>query len=105
MNFSCSGTISKWTFVARSRPDEDRDQYPLFQLWRPSGTGQYERVHESSSGGEFTMYNVSGLTIGKYLPHAPVSFPSGDVLGVYQPGDDSNSRLSVVYERPNWLWL
>ena len=84
--------------MARSRTGGNRDQYPLFQLWRPNGTGRYERVHESSSSeGVFTMSEVSGLTIGEYLPYAPVSFHSGDVLGVYQPGDDSNSRLSMMH--------
>ena len=103
MNFSCSGTISKWTFVARSRTGEGRNQYPLFQLWRPSGTGRYERVYESSgSEGVFTMSEVSGLTIGEYLPNDPVSFHSGYILGVYQPGGNSNSRLSLIHvEVPN----
>ena len=98
VNFSCSGTISKWTFVARSQTGRGRDQYPLFQLWRPSGTDEYERVYESSSdGGRFTVSEDSGITIGEYSPHDPVPFRSGDVLGVYQPGDDSDCRLSLVY--------
>ena len=84
--------------MARSRTGEGRDQYPLFQLWRPSGTEEYERVYESSSdGGEFTASEEPGITIGEYLPHDPVPFCSGDVLGVYQPGDDSDSRLSLMH--------
>ena len=98
MNFSCSGTISKWTFVASSRPDGNRDQYPLFQLWKPSGTGRYQRVYESSSdGGNFTMSDVSGITTGEYLPHDPVPFQTNYILGVYQPGSGSNSRLSLIH--------
>ena len=98
VNFSCSGNISKWTFVARSQTGERHDQYPLFQLWRPSGTGKYERVYESSSdGGKFTVSEEPGITIGEYSPHDPVPFHSGDVLGVYQPGDDSDSRLSLMH--------
>ena len=98
VNFSCSGNISNWVFVARSRTGEDHDQYPLFQLWRPSGTEEYERVYESSSdGGRFTASEDSGITIGEYLPHDPVPFRNGDVLGVYQPGGDSDSRLSLMY--------
>jgi len=84
--------------VARSRTGEGRDQYPLFQLWRPSGTEEYERVYESSSdGGEFTASEEPGITIGEYLPHDPVPFHSGDVLGVYQPGNYSDSRLSLMH--------
>ena len=97
MNFSCSGTISKWTFVARSRTG-NRDQYPLFQLWRPSGTEEYERVYESSSdGGKFTMSDESGITTGEYLPNDPVPFQANYILGVYQPGRGSNSRLSLIH--------
>ena len=79
--------------MARSRTGGDHDQYPLFQLWRPSGTGQYERVYESSNnGGRFIMSNVSGITTGEYLPRDPVTFHSGYILGVYHPG-----RLSVIH--------
>ena len=84
--------------MARSRTGEGHDQYPLFQLWRPNGTEEYERVYESSSdGGRFTVSEESEITIGEYLPHDPVPFRSGDVLGVYQPGDDSGSRLSLMH--------
>ena len=84
--------------MAKSQTGEGRDQYPLFQLWRPRGTGRYERVYESSSdGGEFTTSEESGITIEEYLLHDPVPFRSGDVLGVYQPGDDSDSRLSLMH--------
>ena len=84
--------------MARSRTGGGRNQYPLFQLWRPNGTGRYKRVYDSSSDGErFTASEESGITNEEYLPHDPVPFRSGDVLGVYQPGDDSDSRLSLVY--------
>ena len=83
--------------MARSRTRGGRDQYPLFQLWRPSGTEEYERVYESTSdGGRFTASENSGITIGEYSPPDLVPFRSGDVLGVYQPGDDSGSRLSLM---------
>ena len=81
--------------MARSRTGGGHDQYPLFQLWRPNGTEIYERMYESSSdGGRFTASEESGITIGEYVPHDPVPFHSGDVLGVYQPVD---SRLSLMH--------
>ena len=84
--------------MARSRTRAKYDQYPLFQLWRPNGTGRYEKMYESSSdGGEFTASEESGISIEEYLPHDPVPFHSGDVLGVYQPGDDSDNRLSLMH--------
>ena len=84
--------------MARSRTGEGRDQYPLLQLWRPRGSGRYERVYESSSDRRnFMMSDVSGITPVEYLPNDPVSFHSGYILGVYQPGGDSNSRLSLIH--------
>ena len=84
--------------MARNRNGRNRDQYPLFQLWKLSGTEEYERVYESSSdGGTFTMSDVSGITTGEYLPHDPVPFQTNYILGVYQPGSGSNSRLSLIH--------
>ena len=99
MNFSCSGTISKWTFVARSRTGEDHNQYPLFQLWRPSGAGRYERVYESSSSeGLFMMVDSdSEFTVGEYISDNPVPFEAGYIFGVYPGSGASRSRLSVRY--------
>ena len=48
--------------MARSQTGGDRDQYPLFQLWRPDGSGQYERVYESNSGTGLTV-DQPGLTL------------------------------------------
>ena len=97
MNFSCGGNISKWTFVARSQTGEGQDQYPLFQLWRPDGTGQYERVYESNSGsGTGLTVDESGLTVVEYVPQNPVPFQAGYILGVYQP---DRNRLSLWYGR------
>ena len=94
MNFSCSGTISKWTFVARNQTGRNRDQYPLFQLWRPNGTGRYEL---SSSGEMFLTVAQPGLTVAEYVPQNPVPFQPGYILGVYQPGDVNKYRLSLWY--------
>ena len=43
------------------------------------------------------MSNVSGHSVGEYLPHDSVPFYSGYVLGLYHPGDYSDSRLSVIH--------
>jgi len=91
MNFSCSSTISRWTFVARIRKRNGggRNQYPRFQLWRPNGPDRYEREYESSTdSSRFMTTDNSGLTIAEYVPPTPISFQAGDVLGVYQPGND-----------------
>ena len=108
LNFSCRGTIFKWTFVARNQTGGGGDQYPLLQLWRPSGTGRYDRVYESSdNGGRFVVESGdSRLTVGGHLPDTVAeylpqnslpSYQSGDVLGVYQPAN-ADSRVSLRYE-------
>ena len=99
-NFSCSGTITKWAFVARSRTGGNRNQYPLFQLWRANENDKYERVYESSiSEGMFMMADSdSEFTGGEYIPDNPVPFEAGYIFGVY-PGGRSRSRLSVGYAR------
>ena len=95
MNFSCSGTISKWTFVARSRNGGNPRQYPRFQLWRPDGTGRYRRVYESSITS--TLSGQSDFTVEEYTPNNPVPFEAGYILGVYQPEPAGSRRLSVVH--------
>ena len=85
--------------MARSRTGEDHNQYPLFQLWRPSGAGRYERVYESSSSeGLFMMVDSdSEFTVGEYISDNPVPFEAGYIFGVYPGGSASSSRLSVRY--------
>ena len=82
--------------MARRQTGGDRDQYPLFQLWRPSGTGQYERVYESNSGTGLTV-DEPRLTVVEYVPQNPVPFQASYILGVYQPGDVNRNRLSLWY--------
>ena len=100
INFSCNGTISKWTFVARSQTGRNHRQYPQFQLWRPDGTvepdgtGRYRRVYESSITS--TLSGQSDFTVEEYTPNNPVPFEAGYILGVYQP-QQSRRRLSVVH--------
>ena len=94
MNFSCSGTISKWTFVAWSRNSGNDDQYPRFQLWRSDGTEIYRRVYESSITS--TLSGQSNFTVEEYIPNDPVPFEAGYIFGVYQP-QQSRRRLSVVH--------
>ena len=98
MNFSCSGNISNWTFVARSRTGQGRDQYPLFQFWRHDGKEKYERVYESNSSvGVFGVTeSESEFTVGKYIPNSPVTFEDGYIFGVYQPRRQ-DSRLTMRY--------
>ena len=92
-NFSCSGNISGWAFVAWSQTG---NQYPRFQLWRSDGTERYRRVYESSITSTVTLSGQSDFTVEEYIPNDPVPFEAGYILGVYQP-QQSHRRLSVVH--------
>ena len=85
--------------MARSRTGGNRDQYPLFQLWRANGNDKYERVYESISTEEVFMMadSDSEFTVGEYIPDNPVPFEAGYIFGVYPGGSESSSRLSVRY--------
>ena len=84
--------------MALSRIGNYSNQYPRFQLWRLTGPGRYERVYESSTDSNtFMTADNSTLTIAEYVPPAPVPFEPGDVLGVYQPGNSTTTRLSVIH--------
>ena len=80
--------------MARSRTGAGRNQYPLFQLWRPNGTEIYRRVYESSITS--TLSGQSDLTVEEYIPNDPVPFEAGYILGVYQP-QESRRRMSVMH--------
>ena len=96
MKFSCGGNITKWTFVARSQPDKDCDQYLRFELWIHSTntTGRYERMYQSSVIS--TMSNQSEFVVEEYTPGTPVPFEAGYIFGLYQP-QESRRRLRMVY--------
>ena len=80
--------------MARSQTGRGRDQYPLFQLWRPNGTRIYRRVYESRITS--TMSGQSDFTVEEYIPDDSVPFEAGYIFGVYQP-ENGQRRLSVVH--------
>ena len=83
MNFSCSGNINKWTFVVRSPPDENCDQYLQFELWTFNSTnGRFKSVCESNITS--TVSGQSEFTVEECTPDDPVPFEAGYIFGVYQ---------------------
>ena len=54
----------------------------------------YQSTTDSSC---FMIEDTPGLTITEYVPPAPIPFEGGDVLGVYQAGNDRNRRLSMIH--------
>ncbi len=90
IRFSCSGTITKWTFLARERPGGER--YPELQVWsRDIDHGiTYRRKNESSAANA----RLKSPFIYESLLSVPLAFEPGDVLGLYQPNVTSSKLVS-----------
>ena len=94
-NFTCNGTLKKWTFAAEEKKGGvGRTEYPHFQIWRQSSsTHSYDRVGSSTVQPQRTR----NLNVYEYVPGTPLEFQVGDILGIYQPSDD-HSVFGAYYE-------
>ena len=87
VKFTCDGEISNWTMAAIRIEGGGRNQYPQFQIWRPSSnlTDTYIRAN--------TTFNMS-TTVSTYIHSGvfdpPLRFVAGDIPGVYIPRLNSN---------------
>ena len=95
INFTCNGTLKKWTFAAEEKKEgAGRTEYPHFQIWRhSSATNSYDRVGSSTLQPQRTR----NLNVYEYVPGTPLGFQVGDILGIYQPSDD-HSVFTAYYE-------
>ena len=99
-----SGTMTGLLLVGSVRGG--RTQYPEIQIWRNTGSNIYSRIgseHITLNEGDFSPDGVL-----QYNLTTPISFQSGDVLGVYQPRlQDSivrvyfDSNTSTTYQVNN----
>ena len=96
-SFSCSGTMTGLLFVGTYRTGKDRTLYPEIQIYRNTGGGNtYTR--QGSETIELAEGDFSPDGVLQYNLTTPISFQSGDVLGVYQP-DQSVSVVRVYYRQ------
>ena len=93
INFSCNGTLKKWTFVAEEKGGNANSH---FQIWRRSSSANFIRVSSSS----LQPQRTSDLNVYEYLPDPPLDFQVGDSLGVYQPAAD-RSTFGTYYQLGN----
>ena len=104
-SFSCSGNLTSLLLVGIVRT-VGRDEYPLIQLWRYTGSNIYSRI-----GSEHIRLNPGGFSpdgVLQYNLTTPISYQSGDVLGVYQPRQQDSvvrvyfdSNTSTTYRVEN----
>ena len=96
-SFNCSGNMTGLLFVGTYRTGKDRNMYPEIQIYRNTGGNTYTRQGSSQeirlAKGDFSPDGVL-----QYNLTTPISFQSGDVLGVYQP-DQSVSVVRVYYRQ------
>ena len=81
--------------VGAVRTDGGRDKYPEIQIWRNTGDSTYTRQGNQNiklAAGDFSSDGVL-----QYNLTTPISFQSGDVLGVYQPRQQ-DSVVRVYYD-------
>ena len=93
-SFSCSGTMTGLLFVGLYRTGGGRNQYPEIQLWRNTVGNTYTR--QASEVMQLTAGVFSPDGVLQYNLTTPMSFQSGDKLGVYQP-DIEDSIVRVYY--------
>ena len=91
MTFTSSGSVVRWTFVARYRASAT--QYPELQVWRENTTGTYVKV---GSTGNMEPDQTGYLNVYEYVLDPPLQVLAGDVLGIYQPSS-RNSRVQILF--------
>ena len=98
VSFSCSGKITGLLLGATRRAIMDngtRALYPEIQIWRQnSAILNFTRL--ASQEIKLTEGDFSPDGVLQYNLTTPISFQSGDVLGVYQP-KESYSVVTVYY--------
>ena len=76
---------------------------PEIQIWRNTGGNTYTRQASQEirlAAGDY--FSPDGVF--QYNLTTPISYQSGDVLGVYQP-DQSDSIVRVYYSQENGHYL
>ena len=93
-SFNCSGTMTGILFVGLYRTGGGRNMYPEIQLWRNTGGNTYTRQASEEIRLAAGVFGSDGVL--QYNVTTPMSFQSGDKLGVYQPAKD-DSIVRVYY--------
>ena len=82
--FNCNGTITSFLIGGScSWNQANRSQYPEIQIWRNTGGNTYTRQASREIRLAEGYFSPDGVL--QYNLTTPISFQSGDVLGVYQP--------------------
>ena len=100
LNFTCNGTITSIRARVEFDDDEDRIEYPSFQIWRLSSTDPL--VYNKTGEVELQSNQVSldsndfGIATINLTGNNTIEVQSGDVVGYYHP---PQTRYQVRYLR------
>ena len=94
INFTCDGTVTKWIVLGRWGSGGRHDWYPDLQIWRWNATNAFTKVGNTTLRIET---GNRGMTYYEYSPPTPLSFQTGDVLGIFQP-DMGRNRLRLYFQ-------
>ena len=90
IKFTCSGWVTKWIVGATY---SSGSYYPELQIWRPSGSGTYQKLNGTFAAAAGEKNNG----IYEFIVDPPLPFQPDDILGLFQPSEQ-NSRLLVDYD-------
>ena len=96
INFTCTGTLTKWIIGAKRKLTEaNNPQHLQLQIWRRQGSSNaYNRITFNN----ITALNATGdLNVYEYIPNPPLQFQTNDFLGLYQPRLN-NTEVEVYYQ-------
>ena len=105
VEFTCSGTLTGWRFVAQRINGRGRDSYPELQMWRPQTSSS--QVYDIVSSVRVSPQSTSQSNVYTHTLGSPISYQAGDVLGLYHPSADTAAYkiLSVENGGPNNYFL
>ena len=88
IKFGCNGIITRATFAAESKRllASHTQMWPELQIWSVSSTGFYNQRNRATLEGARA---TSDLNVYEKSFNPPLSFRSGDTLGVYFPPEGS----------------
>ena len=90
LNFTCNGTISRIMARVFRNNETDRNDYPYFQVWRPSSNNSL--IYTNIGEVQLQESQVSQCNSNRYCNvnivltgNDTIEFLSGDVVGYYHP--------------------
>ena len=92
INFTCSGSINKWTVAAEWDGGGNNINFPQLEIWRTQSAGSnvYNRVGFTLA--EETIRNDNQTY--EFVLSTPLQFEPGDILGIFNP---QRPRLGIYY--------